>query len=51
MSQQPSEEILRTRSQTKELLSLWSLECSMVAHGSVLIPQPGSSLNPLIWGF
>lgn len=51
MSQRPHEVILRARSPTRELLSLWSLGFGVVAHGSLLIPQPGGSLNPLILGF
>ena len=45
MNQQPDEEIHRVRSQTKELLSLWSLRPSTMACGSVLVHQPGSSSN------
>lgn len=51
MSQRPHEVILRARSSTRELLSLWSLGFGLVAHGSLLIPQLGGSLNPLILGF
>ena len=50
MSHQLAEEILRAKSQTKALLSLWSLGPSMVAHGSILIPQPGCYPNPLLLG-
>ena len=41
-------EMHRVRSQIQELLSLWSLGPSMIAHKSVPIPQPGSSLNPIL---
>ena len=40
-----------TRFQMKELLTTWSMGPGMVADGSVLIPQPGSSPNYLLLGF
>jgi len=51
MNGQPDEEIHRAKSQTEKLLSLWSLGPGMVAHRKVLVLQPGSSSNPLLWGF
>ena len=49
--EQPNEGIHRARSQTKELPSSWILGPSTVAHGSVLVPQRGSSPKPLLWAF
>lgn len=51
MNQQPDEEIGRVSSQTKEILCSCSLGLGMVAHESILVPQHGSSPNPLLLGF
>ena len=42
---QPDEEIHRAKSETKELLFWWSL------GESVLVPQPGSCPDPLLFLF
>ena len=53
--QQPDREIHMATSQTKEILSSWSLGPGMVALGSVLVPSWGNFLKRAIklsfWGF
>ena len=46
-----NEEIYRAKSRTKKFLSLQVLGPGMVAHGSILVSQPESSLNPLLLSF
>ena len=50
-NQQPDEEIHRARSRTKNFQSSWSLVPSTVAHGGILLHQPGISLKPLLLDF
>lgn len=50
MNQQLDEEVPSGRSGTKELSSPWSSGPSMVAPGSILLPQPARSPKPLLWG-
>ena len=49
--QQPDEELHRAMSPTKELLFLGALEPCLVASRSTPFPQPGSSLNLILWVF
>ena len=52
MNQQPDGEVHVVRSRAKGFLwSLWHLEPSTVAHGNILVFQPGSSLKPAPFGF
>ena len=46
-NQQPDEEIQKPRSQTKKILSLWSLGPKTLACGCVLVYHPGHSPNPV----
>ena len=41
--------VSKVRSQTKGLLSSWSLGLGMVAHGSSLVHQPRRSPNSMLW--
>lgn len=50
-NKEPDEDMLKARSQTKGLLSSWSPGPAVMAHGSILVHQPRSTPNLVLWGF